>query len=98
MSHHYLGENIQNEIIQNLQGQINNKIVSLLKTAKYYSIILYSIPDISGVEQITIIVHFVNINTQYMKMNEYFLGFVPVLDTNGLGLTEFVLKWKWKYL
>lgn len=93
-SHHYLGKNIQNEIIQLLQDQIKNKILSALKAAKYYSIILDCTPDISGVEQMTIIVRFVDfgINAETVKIKEHFLGFIPIIDSTGLGLTEVLLQ------
>ena len=88
------GENINKkcEIIKILRNQFQNKILSSVKSAKYYSIILDWTPDISGVEQMTIIVCFVDQNFQDVKISEHFLGFVPVLDMTGLGLTEVVLK------
>ncbi|KAB0802688.1 hypothetical protein PPYR_04874 [Photinus pyralis] len=92
--HHYLGKRIQNEIIQLLHDQIQNKILNALKSAKYYSIILDCTPDISGVEQMTIIVRFVALDSssKSVKIAEHFLGFVPVLETTGLGLTEVILQ------
>ncbi|KAK4871992.1 hypothetical protein RN001_016116 [Aquatica leii] len=43
---HYLGKDIQNELMQILAGAIKNKILSLVKSAKYYSIILDCIPEV----------------------------------------------------
>ena len=40
----------------------------------------------------TIIVCFVDLNFQDVKISERFLGFVPILDTTSLGLTEVVFK------
>lgn len=52
---HYLGKNIQNEVIDLIFTQIQSVIISRILKAKYYSIILDCTPDISKVEQMTII-------------------------------------------
>lgn len=56
---HYLGKNIQNEIIQLLENKIRQKIISAVQNSKYYSIILNCTPDSSHKEQMTMIVRFV---------------------------------------
>uniref|UniRef100_H2ZZP6 Uncharacterized protein n=1 Tax=Latimeria chalumnae TaxID=7897 RepID=H2ZZP6_LATCH len=56
---HYLGKNIQNEIIQLLATHIKETVLSALKKAKYYSVSLDCTPDISNIEQMTLIVRFV---------------------------------------
>lgn len=58
-----------------------------VQAAKYYNINLDCTLNISEIEEIIIIIHFVNINTQNVKISEHFLDFVPVLDTTGLELT-----------
>lgn len=37
---HYLGKNIQNEIITMLASQVQQEILTILRSAKYYSVIL----------------------------------------------------------
>lgn len=55
---HYLGKEIQNEIINLLAKKIRLHILKCLKKAKYYSIVLDCTPDISNKEQMTMIFRF----------------------------------------
>ncbi|CAH0551202.1 unnamed protein product [Brassicogethes aeneus] len=90
---HYLGKEIQNEMIKLLFGAVQKKIVACVRSAKYYSLILDCTPDVSHTEQMTIIIRFVDLIDErggYIK--EHFLGFVPVLETTGAGLTEKILE------
>lgn len=50
---------------------------------------------LSHQEQITIIVRFVFINehSKCVEIREHFLGFCPVTNTTGQGLTDFLLKY-----
>ncbi|XP_074026384.1 zinc finger MYM-type protein 1-like [Leptinotarsa decemlineata] len=90
---YYLGKNIQNELISVLAKAVQEKILAYINSAKYYSIILDCTPDVSHVEQMTIIVRIVKLITDERKceIKEYFLGFVPLSDTTGAGLTEKIL-------
>lgn len=94
---HYLGHNIQNEIIELLGERIKKTIVLELKNSKYYSIILDCTPDTAHVEQISVVVRYVLLNVgnttgPTAEIKEHFLGFFPITDTTGQGLTEFLLS------
>lgn len=90
---HYLGHNIQNELISIIAEKIKTTIISLLKQCKYYSVILDCTPDISHQEQLTVIVRFIYLNpsTKRAEVREHFLGFLPVTDTTGQGLATYLL-------
>lgn len=90
---HYLGKNIQNELIQLLSNAIQENILSAVNNAKYFSVVLDCTPDVAHVEQMTIIVRFVSTTKEKKScdIREHFLGFIPVSDTTGAGLTEAVL-------
>ncbi|XP_022830235.1 zinc finger MYM-type protein 1-like [Spodoptera litura] len=90
----YLGDKIQNEIIHILGKQIQDFILNLFQINKYFAIILDCTPDVSHVEQISIIIRFVNFNTESRKLEirEHFLAFCPIVDTTGAGLTSFIIE------
>lgn len=97
LHNHYLGKNIQNEIIQIMSRMVKNEITTRLKASKYFSIIVDCTPDVSHTEQMTLIVRFVSIlsspieNGNYFKINEHFLNFVDIYDSTGAGMSEKIL-------
>ena len=104
---HYLGKNIQNELIQILANATRNQILEELIKAKYYSIILDCTPDCSHVEQMTIVVRYVKIpyfpqdsssdvtddrDESCVQIREHFLGFIPLEVTTEEGMKDVVLE------
>uniref|UniRef100_H2ZZP5 Uncharacterized protein n=1 Tax=Latimeria chalumnae TaxID=7897 RepID=H2ZZP5_LATCH len=95
---HYLGKNIQNEIIQLLATHIKETVLSALKKAKYYSVSLDCTPDISNIEQMTLIVRFVSVTGPFgnaagsVNIREHFLEFLELKNSSGAGMTELLLQ------
>ncbi|XP_065678512.1 zinc finger MYM-type protein 1-like [Hydra vulgaris] len=86
----YLQSQDSNELIQLIPKNIKEYIVQQIKISKYYSIIVDCTPDQSHVEQMSIIIRFVFQDKNRFEI--HFLGFIPVADTSGKGLTENILK------
>ncbi|XP_068207522.1 zinc finger MYM-type protein 5-like [Palaemon carinicauda] len=82
---HYLGKNIQNELIDILANAIKEEILRNARAAKYFSIILDSTPDVSHLEQMTVIIRFVQVDEDnaVIAVREHFLGYVPLQETTS---------------
>jgi len=92
---HYLSHDIQDELIQIMANEIRRKIISLIKVAKYFTVVMDCTPDIGHQEQLTILIRIVNMgesNESDPTIQEYFLDFVNVNSTTGLNLSEILIK------
>ncbi|XP_065675708.1 uncharacterized protein LOC136091916 [Hydra vulgaris] len=89
---HYLGKNIQNELIQIIVKQICEEILSKLKMAKYFSIKVDCTQDVSKVEQMSIVLRFVQMENDEVKVCENFINFIPLEQTTGAALTDVILQ------
>ncbi|XP_014788631.1 uncharacterized protein LOC106882459 [Octopus bimaculoides] len=102
---HYLGKGIQNELIQLIASATQKKTIEVVQAAKYFSIILDCTPIVSHVEQMTMIIHFVdlgknneemagNIHTEKSEMTvrEHFLGFILLKEATGAFITDTILE------
>ena len=72
----YVSNMSQNEIINLIGSMIKKKIISEIKKAKYFTLMLDFTPDVSREDQIAEILRYVYINTDKdVQIKEVFLGF-----------------------
>lgn len=88
---HYLGNRIQNELIDCISTRILHQIVEEIKTCKYFSIILDCTPDVSHNEQLSVIVRIVT-QEDAPQIKEHFLGFLVAEESTGESLSALILK------
>lgn len=85
----YLSSTICDEFIEILNKKMLETFVSEVKTAKYFSIIIDSTPDITHVDQLTFILRYVSEDGIPI---ERFFGFLPIYSHTGESLENEVLK------
>ncbi|KAK0137692.1 Zinc finger MYM-type protein 1 [Merluccius polli] len=89
----YLSKDTQNELIDCMGKTIVQHMLKEIKQAKYYSIILDCTPDLSHIEQLSVIVRMVAVdNTDTPTMKEHFMGFLEVESSTGESLSNLILK------
>ncbi|XP_065665384.1 zinc finger MYM-type protein 1-like [Hydra vulgaris] len=96
---HYLGKDTQNELIHLLSNAMKEKILTSARDANYFLIIIDCTPNMGHVEQMTMIIHFLDVISNpengiaaTASIKEYFLDFVPLKETTGTVEAETIIK------
>ena len=72
-----------------MANEIKEEIRRRILKAKYFSVIPDCTPDLSHEEQMSIVIRCVDVeDASEVKVDEFFLGFIKVDDTSGLGLSN----------
>jgi hypothetical protein len=72
-----------------MASHVKSKIIARLLQNKYFSIILDCTRDISRVEQLSVILRFINKDTA--DIEEHFVGFLAVEKTTAESLTNCII-------
>lgn len=84
----YLSKTICEELISCMGRKVYNQIIAEIKQAKYYSIVVDSTPDLSHIDQLSIIFRYC-LNG---KVLERFLCFIPIHSHTGKSLADEILS------
>jgi hypothetical protein len=91
ISDHYCSKRIQDELLNLLAKRVQEIILSGVKKAKYFAIILDCTPDLSHKQQMYFTIGYVDLQG-LPKVVEHFICFQEVKDSSGEGLTEVILR------
>ena len=89
---HYLGKTIQNELITLIGHKTVEAITDKIKKSNNFSVIMDCTPDAAHTEQLFVTLRSVQCDVGVgATVAEHFVGFLPVVDTSGAGLTDVFL-------
>ena len=93
MTTYLLTPAIQNELIEIFGKKVKDLILEEIKTAKYFSILLDSTPDVSHINQMAFIVRYVKIESNNeVQKKEFFLNFFSLHGKNADEITKSILN------
>lgn len=69
-----------------LVSSVKSVILKKIKEGKYFLVILDYTPNAIRMEQMTLVIRCVDVVSHLVKIEEYFLEFLNVENTSGLGL------------
>lgn len=81
-----LSKTICEEFIQLIAKKVRAQITTEIKNAKYYALIVDSTPDLSHINQLSIIVRYCSSE----GVHERFLGIIPIFSHTGISLSKVV--------
>nr|XP_047123047.1 LOW QUALITY PROTEIN: zinc finger MYM-type protein 1-like [Hydra vulgaris] len=68
----YLSPKIQNEFISFLASHVKDKLIEEIKSARYFSMMFDSTPDISNVDQMSEVIRYIKIENKKVEIKEAF--------------------------
>ena len=84
----YLSAKIQNELISLLANAVTSSLVKKINDAPFWSVILDSTSDISRVDQLSVVVRWVQVEGEDCRVVESFMGFVKLNDAKAEGIVS----------
>ena len=82
----YLSPTIQNELIELLGKKVKHLILEEIKAAKYFSILLNNILDVSHIDQMALLVRYVKVDSSKVQIKESFLNSFHCTEKTQLKL------------
>ena len=89
----YLSHDIQTEVIHLIGNAVRKSLIDKINNAPFWSIILDTTSDITRVDQLSVVVRWVDIRGESFEITESFLGFVEVTAADAQGLVDTTKKY-----
>jgi Mor family transcriptional regulator len=88
----YMSPSSQNECIEIIGTQLRKEIISRVKRAGVYTVMMDETTDCSHKEQVAIFVRYVQESDKTCQIEERMIGLVSTTDTTGMALAELLLS------
>lgn len=88
----YLSPEIQNEFIDILGNHVKGKILSDIRSSKYFGIMFDSTPDASHDDQMSEVIRYVMIKDGIVEVKESFVGFFTLTGKKADDLSKDILR------
>ena len=82
----YLSPKIQNELIELLARTVTVSLVYKINASPFWALILVSTSDITRIDQLSVIIRWVQIDGDKCSVEEHFLGFVKLDNATATGI------------
>ncbi len=79
----HLSPTTQNELIECCAEEIREILINRIQAVGHFTVLADETMDISGTEQMSICVHYVNEEEETVEIREDFLGFCPLLKQDA---------------
>ncbi|XP_018495217.1 uncharacterized protein LOC100901689 [Galendromus occidentalis] len=89
---HFEQQKTQNKFIEKLGERVRQKIIERVKTAKYFTMIFDSTPDLSHKDQTSQVLRYVILDGKEVKVTESFVGFIETEKKDAAGITSMILQ------
>ncbi|KAJ6649894.1 Zinc finger MYM-type protein 1 [Pseudolycoriella hygida] len=87
----YLSKSTFNKLIIGIGDSMKKTIVNEIKSCGFYSLMVDSTQDVSGYEQCSLVVRYINKTT--FDVEEKFIGILKLTDTTGLGYLNAIVPY-----
>lgn len=88
----YISPKIQNEVLQTCSDIVTEDIVTRINKSSCFTILADETMDVSGVEQLSLCVRYVDRKSDAFVLREDFVGFIPIYDQSAESLAKTILE------
>ena len=95
----YLSADIQNEIVDLVANQVRDTLLTRIRRAKYFGLLVDSSPDIAHRDQVSLVVRYVDVDYEQKsaRVRESFLGFGRENGKDAGSLVNLIMTQLEKY-